>query len=128
MIDKKLMPFDLERALAGDKLIYRNGEPVTVFHYLKNRDITEKICMTVCMNGSLTVHYSNGRICEDQEFPLDLFIAPKIKTYWINIYKNNSKVGLVAIGGMYENRDKAYDSRIKNDEIYIDTIRMEVEE
>lgn len=128
MIDKKLMPFDLERALAGDKLIYRNGEPVTVFHYLKNRDITEKICMTVCMNGSLTVHYSNGRICEDQEFPLDLFMAPKVKTLWFNLYKDKN-------GYTFKNNSLHATKEIAEDHIikgigydYINTFSIEVEE
>ena len=87
-----MKPFNLERALAGDKLITRNGLEVTEFHYLKSVDITQhkdRDCLVFVAGGELHTVTIDGKSVDDRyDHPLDLFMASTKKTYSVLIFKN----------------------------------------
>jgi len=83
--------FDLEKALAGAKVVTRDGREVTQLHKFRLNNKKEVIVgvvdaaepfinpITFDLNGCLLMAY--GR-----ESPVDLFMAPVKCTGWINIY------------------------------------------
>lgn len=88
-IKMNLKPFDLERALAGDKLIYRNGDKVIDFKYFNNLSYQPRLA-TITEDGELTWHDADGNFHGKKTIKhnYDLFMALKTKKLWIAIAKN----------------------------------------
>ena len=89
-----LKPFNLEKALAGDPVVTREGQQVTEIFLCKTANKTESSVVFVC-NGKVYATTVNGNF-DGFASSLDLFMAPKIvkKSGWLNVYPNN-KVGYV---------------------------------
>lgn len=84
-----MKPFNLEKALAGDPVVTRDGRKVTEIVHFKTLNNPQNIIAV--LNGRLFPFYENGQyIAQDTEF--DLFMAPKIvkKSGWLNVYPNNA--------------------------------------
>ncbi len=123
MTEKKLIPFNLERALAGDPVIANDGHPVTQLKLFENLLPENYIDDDKCLVG---VYRKNVRT-----FTLDgknfvnniyLFMAPKIKTYYIDIHKDaEENLRQTAI---YEYKNM----HPKDEYSYIKTISFEIEE
>lgn len=82
-----MKPFNLEKALAGDPVVTRCGEPVHDLHYLEHSRMSQKLVAVV--NG--TPFYANddgtyqlGR----KESQYDLFMAPVKRTVWGVMYRD----------------------------------------
>jgi len=116
-----MKPFNLERALSGDKLITRNGLEVTEFHYLKSVDITkhkDRDCIVFVAGGELHTVTIDGKSVDDRyDHPLDLFMASTKKTYPVLIFKDKYTGKLCTIEQqlnenenclVYEHLDYAY--------------------
>lgn len=77
-----MKPFNLERALAGDKVVTRDGREVT--------QLTKFDCEDDCLAGVLENNAktwrANGRYTKYEETCLDLFMAPKTVKRWVNFY------------------------------------------
>ena len=80
-----MIKFDLERALAGDKVVTRTGREVTQIHSFT---LSNKV--VVCGVRDISVgtwnglgEYHDGRTCD-----ADLFMAPEKLSGFVNIYKN----------------------------------------
>lgn len=89
-----LKPFNLEKALAGDPVVTRDGRTVTEVFHFKTAFKTLKNTVAA-IDGHFYSFYENGKpVSWDSEF--DLFMAPKIvrKSGWLNVYPKN-KVGYV---------------------------------
>lgn len=83
-------PFDLERAKAGDPIETRNGRKA-VFGGC-NLDAPKESRIAVWVGGSIRSYCETGKYVDDGgEYALDLFMAPKKVTVWVNIY---SEIGL----------------------------------
>lgn len=82
-----LKPFNLERALAGDKVVDNMGCEYIDFHLFTEMkyDNRSLVCIDK-IHGQYNFFYENGSTGENEPF---LFMAPKTKTYWINIYRSN---------------------------------------
>lgn len=81
----KLLPFDLQRALAGDKVVTRDGREVTQLHFfdLPNADYP----VFGVMNNEIHSWPKNGQIRRDGiQSNGDLFMAPKTVKRWVNFY------------------------------------------
>lgn len=79
-----MKPFDLEKALAGHPIVYRNGRKPKEWHYLKFLD-GEYCVVTVNELGSTEWCTVNGEnACNDNH---DLFLAPKEETLWVAVAK-----------------------------------------
>lgn len=89
-----MKPFNLDRALASDPLITRNGLPVTEFHYFKTANITEDKdadAFVFVADGDVCNATIEGRIVSSRyDHPLDLFMVCTKKTYSVLVFKNKS--------------------------------------
>lgn len=96
-------PFDLERALAGDPVVTRDGRPVTQLTHFKDVEYgSESLCGVVC--GSLEKWMSDGRYYLAGTSGTDLFMAPKKRTVWVNLYGNGHR------GYWYDSEKEADDN------------------
>lgn len=82
--EKKLIPFDLARALAGDPVVNRDGEPVKIGAHDPNQSEYNKVLgwmHSVVYGWNESGKYSEG---DDDN---DLFMVPKQREVWINLYR-----------------------------------------
>lgn len=85
----KQIPFDLTRALDGDKVVTRDGREVTQLHFfdLPNSDYP----VFGVMNNEIRSWPKNGQIRRDGVLSNgDLFMAPKTVKRWVNFYADFS--------------------------------------
>lgn len=76
-------PFDLERALAGDPVVTRDGRPVTQLTKFDAGHDGDPVYGVFNDNaGSWSV---DGQHLTDRGTGLDLFMAPKKRTVWVNM-------------------------------------------
>lgn len=128
MTEKKLIPFDLEKALAGDGVIDKDGIPITQIKIFKELNplyyMNEESTLIGIHKGKLLNFNLKG------ETPLcsQLYMAPKIKTYWINILKDNYSESPVIPQGVFETKEDAIKmSKEYCGANYIKTISFEFE-
>lgn len=96
-----MKPFDLEAAQRGEALITRSGAAITFIAYVK--ELTE--CQVLAhFEGVLYTFNKAGQYYGDED-PCnhDLFMAPKKKTVWVNIYSDSFRPSdSFASGYIYE--------------------------
>ena len=87
-----LKPFNLEKALAGEPVVTRDGRQVTdiaIFNSLNDERNTFAV-----IDGQFYQFTKNGKYSryENMDYCLDLFMTPKIikKSGWLNVYPNNT--------------------------------------
>ena len=88
-----MKPFNLERALAGDKVVTRSGKEINQLHQFNVEKSQFSVFAVVCGRTECFTESRRffGEHSEDSEF--DLFMASEQKECWINIYKGvNGKV------------------------------------
>jgi len=113
-----MKPFNLEKALAGEPVVTRDGTKVTEIHNFSTRHgemtvfaIIEGSFLTFSKSGK---HYST---IVDSEF--DLFMADTEK--WVNVYYNKEK-DLAFCSETYESEIEARTGRLHTH--YITTIQV----
>jgi len=121
--------FDLQAALAGAKVVTRDGREVVIAGYNKSTP-------TVCIAGwvietggfyGLYGWYESGRMYDDEETISDLFLAPQTHEGWINIYEDDCNCP--ERGCIYSMKENAESAILDNgDYKHIATIRIEWEE
>ncbi len=79
-----LKPFNLERALAGDPVVTRDGRPVT---QIAKFDIKHPYPVVITIGGDISHYTIDGRFFEGSESCGDLFMAQKQVTKWINLIR-----------------------------------------
>lgn len=86
MDTSKLKPFNLERALAGDPVVTRDGFSVIEIIKLKSNITAPVLCVVEGTNW--TARFDEQGICyEDGHDAVPyLFMAPKTRTVWVNLY------------------------------------------
>jgi hypothetical protein len=77
-----MKPFDLQKALAGDPVVTRDGRPVKIAGY--NEDAHEDVVLCGWVAGNAHQWYKDGS-CEYEEY-LDLFMAPTERKEWVVRY------------------------------------------
>ena len=82
----KCKPFNLERALAGDKVVTRDGREITEIYYFKT--LPDAFPVVSVIDGSLFRFNKEGRSlyrANDKDF---LLMAPRTKKFeaWVNVY------------------------------------------
>jgi hypothetical protein len=90
-----MKPFNLEKAVAGEKLVTRDGRKISEFVYLKTESSASP-CVAV-IGGSPFWFSKDGLIhgCHGEDSPADLFMAPKVITKYLNVYDSSA-------GGSYD--------------------------
>lgn len=81
-----MKPFDLKAALAGDPVVTRNGKKIA---FLAHDPAAAQICRVLARAEDETYPYSfaeNGAFVLGTESIRDLFMAPKKRTVWVNLY------------------------------------------
>lgn len=118
--------FDLQKAIEGKPLVYRNGERVKRFIYVpESNDMGAKI-ITVGIYGGLGFHFENGKRWHLSEGESDLFMASEKKTVWVNLYERYGKIETGV--DTYEHEHIARNSWIETvGEKYIGTYSFEIE-
>jgi hypothetical protein len=88
MKEAKLKPFDLDKALAGEKVITRDGIEVRELHKFKTSDSPYPLRGVV--PGILSA-WTNEGICSNSniEPDNDLYMAPTKIKYYIHVYKQD---------------------------------------
>jgi len=77
--------FDLQRAIAGDPIITRDGRKVLQFSYFPKCP-GYKIVVHIEGNKGVDIMPESGRVFGDGgDNPSDLFMACYTKTFWLNI-------------------------------------------
>lgn len=98
-------PFDLQKALAGDPVITRDGNPVTQITFFKDA-MGDTIAGVV--DGYVELWREDGRFYSMDSSEKDLFMAPKTKEGWINIYQTESGAWRTC-GPVYDTEQQALD-------------------
>jgi hypothetical protein len=121
-----MKPFNLEKALEGDPVITRDGRKVTDIHYFRIKDLDASVMVGID-NTELKSYDTNGKYYQNNDSYYDLFMAPIIKTYWINIYKYCDNT--IIQSKVYESKENADNNKqISTSYSFIKTISFEIEE
>jgi hypothetical protein len=116
-----MMKFNLEKALAGEPVVTRDGKPVT---QLTKFDTTDKHCLVCVVDGDLKINTIEGRSFHSgfsDEF--DLFMAePEI---WVNLCIDPKGYPFFG-GGIYGSKEEAANApyEISKGSTYNQTIRI----
>ncbi len=104
----KLKPFNLEEALAGEKVVTRDGRNVIEVVKL-SKAVGSQPVIAVKEDGSWTSYTSDGYLCTGGILSdNDLFMAPTKKQGWVNIYK---QVGNTYVATVYLSEEEALQNR-----------------
>jgi hypothetical protein len=118
-----LKPFDLEAAKRGEPVCTRDGRAARIicFDYKDHNDSIVALVSDIDGDEDVMTCNYNGLVFQDCEAEEDLFMAPKKKTYYLNIYREEN--GRIFSGNVYSARgdDISYASLVK-------TLEFDVEE
>ena len=95
--------FNLQKALAGEPVVTRDGKKVTQITKFDNVTITKySICGVV--EGSLENWSIEGKYHHTLESQFDIYMAEESKTIWINVWKDVKDGSLSA--SIHSRKDK----------------------
>jgi len=80
-----MKPFDLEAAKRGDPIVCRDGTPAKFIAHVPEAHATNRLIVLVL--GNIYGSYESGKWGPSPE-KFDLFMAPKKRTVWVNLYAN----------------------------------------
>lgn len=124
--NKKLKPFDLEKAKAGARVVTRDGRNVRIICWdrvhtdypvvalVERKDETKEDTETYTLDGACV---------EGEKNSIDLFMAPAIVEKWVNVYKMYDGY---YYGRFYDSEQEAFVN--KDDNEYITTTKVSWEE
>lgn len=111
--------FNLERALAGEPVVTRDGREVTEIHLFKT--IKTNYPLIVVVGGDNQEYTEEGKFNINVYSNDDLFMKPKVVEGWFNVYVNNN--GIVVTGVPYPSEEVAK-VNIAEPSSYIKTIKI----
>jgi hypothetical protein len=79
-----MKPFNLEKFLAGEPAITRDGRKVVDFHYFKDR-VAENNLVCLLSDGYIIFYLKDGKILKN-ESSFDLLMEEKEVYLWVNVY------------------------------------------
>ena len=98
-----MKPFNLEKALAGEPVVTRDGIPATDFHYFEREKSVFNVCALV--DGIVGRFTADGYSHTDNMS--DLFMAPARRTMWGVLYRSDYTGGLHLLPDIYPTEEKA---------------------
>lgn len=79
-------PFNLQEALSGKPVVTRDGRAVKIAGY--NPEAADKSLVVLgWAEGNIVSWCEDGLYIEDDENPVDLFMAPETKDVWVIVYE-----------------------------------------
>lgn len=82
-------PFNLEKALAGEPVVTRDGREVTEIHYFKTDQGDYPLIAVIDENQEAFTKdgfFASSR----EECESDLFMKPKVVENWFNVYQDDN--------------------------------------
>ena len=115
----KCKPFDLKRALAGDKVVTSGGAEVTEIQYFKTL-LSDYPIFAVVSGAIQRFSISGDWYYQDSAYTIRLLMAPRTKRFeaWMNVYNWGIS------GQNYGSESKAKENAAEG---YIKTIKIETE-
>jgi hypothetical protein len=114
--------FDIDAALRGEEVITRNGRKVVLFNISKDRNATHPINFVYeDEDGEYVTETARVDGVTDAGEYNDLFMAPKVQKFYINI---NKKLGIIYQSPIYSSEDMA--QMHSDPEYFIKRIEFEV--
>lgn len=80
-----MKPFDLEAAKRGEPIQTRDGTPVKFIAHVPEADQGQQV--VILIGGEIVCFDGNGSHSGMFETELDLFMAHRKRTVWVNLYK-----------------------------------------
>jgi len=117
-----MKPFSLERAKAGDPIQTRNGRKAKFITHVTGLKSENRLIVAVGERDALTSYFEDGRFYSDQEGSLDLFMAPKTRTVYVNFYRD----GIGVWARCHNTAEEAY--RMSGDRIGNRAYPVEIDE
>lgn len=116
-----LLPFDLEKALAGHPVVTRDGREVTQLHKFEAEHQSQTLYGT--MGGCIWSWSDDGAYMKKEEqSPQDLFLkGEEPKKYWVNVYDHGNGYSLGSV--LLSEEDAHHNAFIRG---YIKTICIEL--
>ena len=116
---KNLEKFNAETTPLGTELITRDGREVSEWYYFKT-SIDEYSVMAV-LDGIINSYSKDGKYdSRNGEHTKDLFIKPKVKECWVNVYSHPTEG--VFLGVEWSTKEEAKEDNVGVH--YIKTIRI----
>ena len=113
-------PFDLERALAGEPVVTRDGREVTEIYFFKTFEGTYPLVGII--DGEKCSYTTKGKNYSSKNSDFDLFMKPKVVEGWFNVYQDN-EYGLI-MSSSYPSEKEAKEKMINRHFEYIKTIKI----
>ena len=84
-----MKPFGLEAAMRGEPICTRDGQPAKFIAFVP--EASEEQQLIVLIGTNIWRLYPDGRVHQgESQRSSDLFMAPKKRTVWINLYEHSS--------------------------------------
>ena len=119
-----MKPFNLEEALAGKKVVTRNGQEVTELHLFKNEEVDEPLVGIV--DDSVHCWTKAGEYFDSGNPNLDIFMKKEKKQYWKNLFFLNGNI--IISHASFPTESDALASPTVNSDHYIKTVLLHEEE
>ena len=116
---KNLEKFNAGTTPLGTQLITRDGREVSEWYYFKNRKSEFKVVYFV-EDRIFTCQADGYHLAGPHAHANGLFIKPKVKECWINVYMCEN--GKMWVGDSHNTKQQAIDNKADGD--YIKTIRI----
>ena len=109
-----LIAFELERALAGAKVVTRNGDKLTDWHYFKN--VKDTYPIHAAYNGIIETFTVDGQYQNGGLNSMDLKLEVEPKKYYMNAYRHRN--GVMRFGNVCATLQECESSKIYPHEDY----------
>lgn len=99
--------FNLDRALAGEPVVTRNGKCVSEIHHFLTATPEHQVAAII--EGDLFSFHCSGRFLSSEADEMDLFMGPVKKQEWYNVYSHVNSITMpYSLGsGAYPSEDAA---------------------
>ena len=83
-----MIKFDLEKALAGDKVVTRDGREASSLTFFNTNSGAESLASVI--DGKISTSHKDGKAFNvDTDSTFDLFMAPKKLSGFVNVYSDD---------------------------------------
>lgn len=122
-----LIPFDLEKALSGAKVVTRDGRLITDWHYFKNTNETYPIYFV--HKDTIETCMIDGTFNHNSKSSLDLLLEIECKSFYMNVYEGEA--GGIFGGHIYstkESCEKQKSSEVGGHSKHLKTVEINLEQ